>query len=289
MAGEKVQDGTKEEKKTEGQSKDGIETPKSQEGDEEEIQVRIPDDVKEILKKAKEDARLEERQKLGGQLKSAEELSQEKLKENKTLQEKLELLERQVQERETALAEFQKQAEADEGSKKKVSEDEMNAVIESKAEALLKQVEAAMVEKDKVAQTQIEQLQEQLRQKELKEYRDALIAKANGQIIPELVAGNSVEELDASFLVARERYQGIAESLAGNVGNQLAGSGAGAPPAAGPGIEAAGSAPPGTSQESQLVRKVAQMTNEEFNANRDALKAELEHLFPRGLPGAPLT
>ncbi|AEZ50548.1 hypothetical protein F400_gp101 [Bacillus phage BCD7] len=48
-------------------------------------------------------------------------------------------------------------------------------------------------------------------------YRKEKIAGANGAIIPELVTGNTPEEIDASFETAKARYAEIANQAVGNV------------------------------------------------------------------------
>ena len=56
--------------------------------------------------------------------------------------------------------------------------------------------------------------EEKLRQKDLEIYRERLITKANGKVIPELVTGNTVEELDESFKKAVDRFNFIRGQVA---------------------------------------------------------------------------
>jgi hypothetical protein len=50
------------------------------------------------------------------------------------------------------------------------------------------------------------QTDEKLRQKDLEVYREKLVLGAKGEIIPEMVVGNSIEELDKAFQRSKDRY-----------------------------------------------------------------------------------
>lgn len=60
------------------------------------------------------------------------------------------------------------------------------------------------------------EFQKKQRELELDKYRDKKVSSAKGKIIPEMVRGSTEAEIDASFVVAKQRYQEIiASAVAG--------------------------------------------------------------------------
>lgn len=103
--------------------------------------------------------------------------------------------------------------EADKEKRSKMELDERMATLEDEnrqnAEETSKKLQeqsenfvAEMAKKDKA-------FDDKLREKELETYRQSVIADAQGQIIPEVVKGNTKEEIDASAEKAKARYTEI--------------------------------------------------------------------------------
>jgi DNA repair exonuclease SbcCD ATPase subunit len=65
---------------------------------------------------------------------------------------------------------------------------------------------------DRTAELLREQFQKQRVADLVQTKKEALIEAADGKIIPEMVTGNTVEEIQASVLKAKERFQQIAEA-----------------------------------------------------------------------------
>src|SRR3712207_9509458 len=57
----------------------------------------------------------------------------------------------------------------------------------------------------------------ELNQTKLSSYRELKISQAGGNIIPELVTGSTLEEIDASYAKAVERYNSIVSSVAQSI------------------------------------------------------------------------
>ena len=121
-------------------------------------------------------------------------------------------------------------------SLKKEREDSQ-AQIE-KLKSALKNIEEASGKKEEMNKTEMEQLINQVggltkeienlnsariadkveaekitRQLQLSAYKKDIINSAGGKIIPEMVSGNSEEELDISAIQAKKKYQEIVESV----------------------------------------------------------------------------
>jgi len=92
-----------------------------------------------------------------------------------------------------------------------VSQEELAKLATEKAETVQKlgALEEAYVDTRK----QIDGLTTQLHEEKLETYKQKKIAGADGKIIPELVVGNSQEEIDTSIEKAKVKYSEIQEEL----------------------------------------------------------------------------
>jgi len=149
-------------------------------------------------------------------VKAAEKESSQK--EKQKLYETIDKLKSDLKESNSYLSKF-KQAE-DERKKKEdelrraeMSDDERRDEAIRKANRDLEQLNTAfeMLKRE---------TEEKLRKKDLEIYRERLITKANGKIIPELVSGDSVEELDESFKKAVDRFNYIRGQVAEEIQNK---------------------------------------------------------------------
>jgi hypothetical protein len=77
---------------------------------------------------------------------------------------------------------------------------------------LLRQRDAELAEVRRLAEERQGQL-EALQQAQLAAHRRALLAEHRGQVVEDLVQGESVEALDASVAQARTAYQAVAEQV----------------------------------------------------------------------------
>jgi len=125
-------------------------------------------------------------------------------------------------------------------------------------------------------------LRETLRQKDLAEYRAAKLQEAQGQIIEELVTGNTEQEIDDSYAKARSVWQKTVDSVNGQETQQTGPPppNGGPPPAAGPGTGHGEFQPGVADADSAMAAKVRSMSPEEFAASRGNLKAELRRRHP---------
>lgn len=84
-----------------------------------------------------------------------------------------------------------------------------NKVVQEQA-LLISQLEQQLEETQSQYETEMNSLK-------LNSYRDGLIAQAGGEIIAELVTGNTEEEINASIELAKQRYAEIQEKALSNV------------------------------------------------------------------------
>ena len=132
--------------------------------------------------------------------KSAEELEKNKA-DLKKLQDDDKAREKKVAE----AADKEKRSKMEIDERMAALEDENRLKVEETDAKLLKQREeftAEMAQKDKA-------FDDKLKEKELEAYRQSVIADAKGQIIPEVVKGNTREEIDATVEKAKTRYTEI--------------------------------------------------------------------------------
>lgn len=73
----------------------------------------------------------------------------------------------------------------------------------------LKKVEDTAID----AITQVNSLRDSLAKKEIESYRLQKIAESEGKLIPEMVAGSTIEEIDKSVEKAKEKYLNVLESV----------------------------------------------------------------------------
>jgi len=191
-------------------------------------EVKVPDSQKE-LERLLESARKEEKEKLYGQL--------EKLKSD------LEAARAHKELNEKKLSDAQAKLEA--VSK---DEDEKAKTVEQKLAELQTTFLAELKKRDEERKTEREQLQQELRNRDLVVKKTEILSKYAGEIIPELVSGNTEEELAQSALIAHQRYKVLEETI-----RKKTVAGAVPPPPANPGGGVPGGGGSDSALEAQLV------------------------------------
>lgn len=146
------------------------------------------DQVNERVQKA----RKEEKDKLYPQLEEVKSALREVQEELKAEREQKEAVKREAQ----------KQAE--EERKAKLSADEVTREMVARLEEQLKE------EREERERFKSE-LEERSRREEINRYKQNALQAAGNELIPELVKGNSVEEIDRSIQIAKARYAEVVE------------------------------------------------------------------------------
>lgn len=154
--------------------------------------------------------------KINGAVKAAEKESSQK--EKQKLYDTIDKLKSDLKEANASLSQFKKieddrKKKEEEIRRAEMSDDERRDEAIQKANRELEQLNTAF----DVLKRETE---EKLRQKDLEIYRERLITKANGKVIPELVTGNTVEELDESFKKAVDRFNFIRGQVAEEIQNK---------------------------------------------------------------------
>lgn len=125
-------------------------------------------------------------------------------------------LEVRAQEIESYKSELAKFKEKDAEVAKQKEAERVAALSEQERIKETIQRQAEEVEKVKMAFGQLQKETEtKIRNKDLELYREKLILSANGEVIPELVAGNTEAEIAASLDRAKVRYKEIAMKVGG--------------------------------------------------------------------------
>jgi len=240
---------------------------------------KVPQDIDKFRDKV----RMEERTKLQNQLDRAaavEEANASLKGENEALKARLSDLETKGQ---------QEPPKAGEDAKAKKSTAEK---IDQRIEAATTEVAEKLTEKftsqinaiNEKHASETAELRETLRRKDLAEYRMAKVAEAQGQIIEELVTGNTEQEIDDSYARARAVWQKTVDGVKPETSEQgEAGQGqrqGGTPPPAGHGAGRGEFQPGVADADSAMAAKVRSMSDEEFAASRKNLQAELMRRYP---------
>lgn len=196
--------------------KDG-ELPKSKE----DLAKLIAGIVEEKVTNAKKETSHTEKEKLYGQLKDLKEENRKYktdidafLRAQEEKQRKEEELLKQQEDEKKKLEDEKRKAEMDLSERIKLLELELNSSI-AKTEEVKKKSE-------EILNKAVEFTKEELRKKDIQIYIHKVINENNGEIIPDLVTGNTVEEVDASLERAKKRYQElIAKKLETDEQNKL--------------------------------------------------------------------
>jgi len=265
--GKEAQKGQEQSTETTGQEAKSQEEPK------------VPQDIDKFRDKV----RMEERTKLQNQLDRAaavEEKAAAIQSENEALKARLSDLEKSGQQATPK--------EGEEAKPKKSTAEKIDQRIEAATEEVATKLKVQFDQQLEAIQTkhasETAELRETLRKKDLAEYRAAKIQEAGGQIIEELVAGNTEEEIDDSYARARSVWQRTVDSAKPGTKEQgEAGQGqsnGGTPPPAGHGAGRGEFQPGVADADSAMAAKVRSMTDEEFAASRKNLHAELARKYP---------
>ena len=140
-------------------------------------------------------------------------------KEKQKLYDTIEKLKLDLKEANQNLAKF-KQLEEE---KRKQEEELKKAMMtdEQRRDEAIKKANLELEQLNLAFEKLKQEMDEKLRLKDLEIYREKLISRANGRIIPELVTGNSIEELDESYRKAVERFNFIKNQVAEELQNRL--------------------------------------------------------------------
>ena len=158
-----------------------------------------------ILQTKKETSHIE-KEKLYNQIKELKD-------ENKQFKSNLELLLKQETEKKQREEELIKKQEDE---KRKIEDDKKKAemdlterikLLENELSNSSLKTEEVKKKSEELLTKAVEFTKEELRKKDLQLYIQQVINQNNGEIIPDLVAGNTVEEVDASLERAKKRYQ----------------------------------------------------------------------------------
>lgn len=154
---------------------------------------------------AVEKARKEEKDKLYPQI--------EALKES--MKEIQDVLRAEREEKEKIKREAEEKAEAQRLAKLSDTEKQLEAI---------KRIEEQLKEEREERKRLETQWREARTAQELDAYRETLLKAAGDEIIPELVRGNTKEEIDAALTIAKARYKEFAEKIKQTVGAQVKGN-----------------------------------------------------------------
>jgi len=262
-------------------------TPESQAGQEQsketkgqEAQSQEPK-VPQDIDKFRDKVRMEERTKLQNQLDRAaavEETNASLKGENEALKARLSDLEAKGQQ------EPPKDGEAKPKNTAEKIDKRIEAATEEVATKLTEKFSAEIQAINEKHASETAELRETLRRKDLAEYRAAKIQEAGGQIIEELVAGNTEEEIDDSYARARSVWQKTVDGVKPGTNEQgepgQGQSNGGPPPPAGHGAGRGEFQPGVADADAAMAAKVRGMSDEEFAASRKNLHAELARKYP---------
>lgn len=171
-------------------------------GDEAEAEARVEGVAEEEVQRRVEAARKEEKDKLYPKIEELSNLvkeQQEYIREQK---------DKQAAEEEKAAAAAEKRRLA------KLSEEERETEARHRLEEQLKEEREARIALES-------RIAEKERANQLEEYRQGALRAAGERIIPELVVGNSEEEIDAAVQTAKAKYEEIENQLREERGQQV--------------------------------------------------------------------
>lgn len=100
------------------------------------------------------------------------------------------------------------------GGSGEVTDEKLAELVSKRVMEATAKLEQESVASRMEAQAELNKLKEKLHAKEMETYKKDVIAAANGAIIPELVVGNSKEEIDAALVVAKQAYARVAAQTA---------------------------------------------------------------------------
>lgn len=167
--------------------------------------VEIEVFLKEELQEKVETARKEEKDKLYTDL-NAVKAENAKLKETISAEEKTKKEQEEKRKAEEATRKAEEDKKKEEEANKSKSEIE---VLKTTFEKQLKEQQDSFLKTLEETQKTVISLTEKITTESLDTYKKNLISSANGKLIEELVIGNTKEELDASLVKAKEKYQEI--------------------------------------------------------------------------------
>lgn len=222
------------------------------------------DSPEEIEKKIKEAVEIEKR-KLYDSLGATK-------KEAKEALEKLEKYEKEKQDLEN------QKKEAEEKKRKELEAQERDKMD---LKERLAQLEESLQNKDSQLQMTLEKqketFQEELKKRDLELKREQILSQHKGEIVPDLVRGNSVEELEKSVEQAKNRYQEIYEQAKKSLEESSINNGK-LPTSSGqnkvPNTEGNPAGSGGNTDGAKSYEEIAAMSPEEFKKYKDKVLAE---------------
>jgi hypothetical protein len=229
------------------------------------IKIGSTEDIKNLLEKV----RTEEKNKLYPQIEQLGNMLEQSEKEKQELLKRIEELETIVMDKSSTKKE------------KTDASDEIEA---------LKGMYAEMMEQNAILKAQIDATkntyEEELKNLRLEAYRNEVIAKAGGRIIPELVWGDSEAEIDAAAIDSMRKYEEIEQDIKQEINEKLKKE---RKEAKVPGI---GGTPPlnqsvnASSPQELTEDMIKNMSAEEWAKNRDHIRSQInsqmKSFFKRG-------
>lgn len=249
--------------------------------------IVYPDNVQALIERTRQ----EEKDKLYDRVKRAEAVENE----NIALRARVTDLEKSIAQMAESTKQPEKSSRSGKEAKDTLDAEFVKAIMEDTAAAVRDQFKVELAERDE----RIAALQQANAKTALQAHREKLIQDARGRIIPAMVTGSTVQELEVAAIQAMSEYERIVKSVGGQPLPNSSIASAGAPSAAYPQVPSAtGSqpaAPPalgavqptspladGTSarsEEQRLAEEVSQMSPADYAKNRAAIRAKTRRLF----------
>lgn len=154
------------------------------------------------IEKRVQEARKEEKQKLYSKIEEGEKVREELTKAIKEKEESLKTLSDEVEG-------LKKQSS--EGDTSGMTDDQINQILDKALEKYQADAENAIKEIKSTYETKLSELHKKLNDSEVQAHKEKLLAQFGDEIIPEMIKGNTIEELEESATVARQAYLRISE------------------------------------------------------------------------------
>ena len=247
------------------------------------VQV-YPDDVKTVIEKARQ----EEKEKLYDRIRGAKAVESE----NAALKIAMDKLEKESANLVKKIEDMSKKTSKPGDS----GQVDTQVIIDETAKLVSQQMQANFkAERDQLV-NQINTLSNQLTATSLSSLREKLVAEANGKIIPELVRGDTEENLRTSVIEARRAYEKIVSQVGGNLPKPNASAAESAPSAAVPAANATmqPAAPTmvepgptafttgdnsGADQAEQFGKEVKSMSREDYAKIRKGILSKIKTIY----------
>ncbi len=168
-----------------------------------------------------------------------------------------------------------KPEEPDPNTPQGITQDQLSAALDAATKNTMAKAEELFGGRITDLQAQNDKLQKDLQSKDLDAYRNSLISEHDSEIIPELVSGNTKEELDQSLIIAKQAFARTAEALNKQVGQSKDNARRTLPPV--PNVNS------GTDKIDANAGNIMGMSQEQYAKEREQLLAEASSLAKAAL------